>query len=325
MDLISVIVPIYKVETYLNRCVESIVHQTYKNLEIILVDDGSPDNCPALCDEWAQKDNRIRVIHKSNGGLSDARNAGINIAVGDYIAFVDGDDWISFSYIELLYKAAKEHNADIAACDIKIVSSFEEPVESQKPISVCEYTPEKALQTVIQGKFFRAVAWNKLYKREQIAKYRFPIGKYHEDEFFTYKVIAESTKLVFVDQKLYFYFQREGSIMNTTSPKHLDALEAYVERLAFLKNYYPNLYFVDKANFCCTCVTFYKDFLQVQHTEKKQLLRRIKHFRKKIHFSVSELTNYSVKQILYIIGSRYCIEIMCRALIWRNNNYGTFD
>lgn len=119
MDLISVIVPIYKVEAYLNRCVESIVRQTYTELEIILVDDGSPDGCPALCDEWAGKDKRIKVIHKSNGGLSDARNAGMRAAEGNYISFVDSDDWIAPEFYRLLLEAMRETGSDIAACKIQ--------------------------------------------------------------------------------------------------------------------------------------------------------------------------------------------------------------
>ena len=117
---ISVIVPVYKVEKYLDRCVESIVNQTYKNLEIILVDDGSPDNCPVMCDEWAEKDERIRVIHKENGGLADARNAGMNIATGDYIGFVDSDDWIEPNMYEVLLKNALKYDADISRCGLSV-------------------------------------------------------------------------------------------------------------------------------------------------------------------------------------------------------------
>ena len=119
--LISVIVPIYNVEEYLNRCVESIVNQTYQKLEIILVDDGSPDNCPRMCDDWAKKDSRIKVIHKENGGLSDARNAGMKITTGEYISFIDSDDYIETCMIEILYEAIKKYDCDIASCRVRIV------------------------------------------------------------------------------------------------------------------------------------------------------------------------------------------------------------
>ena len=120
-DLITIVVPVYKVEKYIDRCVTSILNQTYKNLQIILVDDGSPDNCGKICDEYAKKDNRIEVIHKENGGLSDARNAGINIAKGKYIAFVDSDDYVSNDYIEYMYKILKKENAKISICELQIV------------------------------------------------------------------------------------------------------------------------------------------------------------------------------------------------------------
>ncbi len=120
-DLITVVVPVYKVEKYIDRCVTSIINQTYKNLQIILVDDGSPDNCGKICDEYAKKDNRIEVIHKENGGLSDARNAGINIAKGKYIAFVDSDDYVANDYIEYMYKILKKENAKISICELQIV------------------------------------------------------------------------------------------------------------------------------------------------------------------------------------------------------------
>ena len=121
MELISIVVPVYKVEPYLDKCVSSIVNQTYKNLEIILVDDGSPDNCPVMCDAWAEKDNRIRVIHKPNGGLSDARNAGMSAATGELIAFVDSDDWIAPDMYEKLYHRLTEDGSDIAACGVQMV------------------------------------------------------------------------------------------------------------------------------------------------------------------------------------------------------------
>ena len=125
MDLISVIVPIYNVEQYLDRCVKSIVEQTYTNLEIILVDDGSPDNCGAMCDSWAARDNRIKVIHKENGGLSDTRNAGLGIATGDFISFIDSDDWIESAFYEKLLTAIRESNAEVAACATNFVTEDE--------------------------------------------------------------------------------------------------------------------------------------------------------------------------------------------------------
>lgn len=136
MEQISIVVPIYKVEAFLDRCVASLVNQTYQNLEIILVDDGSPDRCGQICDEWAKKDARIRVIHKENGGLSDARNAGIGIATGKYIAFIDSDDWVSKLYIEKLYQIMQLENGDIAECEIVRTVGEEPVIEKKKHIDV---------------------------------------------------------------------------------------------------------------------------------------------------------------------------------------------
>ena len=160
-DLISVIVPVYNVESYLNRCIESLVRQTYKYLEIILVDDGSLDGCPHICDKWSERDNRIHVIHKTNGGLSSARNAGLKVAKGEYIAFLDSDDWIHTKFIEHLYITIKDYKVDIAACDICQVYT-EKQDEKINKLSVKIYSTEEALETLINGETIRAVAWNKI-------------------------------------------------------------------------------------------------------------------------------------------------------------------
>ena len=156
MDLISVIVPVFKVEQYLNRCVESIVNQTYKNLEIILVDDGSPDDCPTICDTWAKKNSGIKVIHKTNGGLSDARNAGLVAATGQYIAFVDSDDWIQKTFIDYLYRAITNTGADLSACDVRFVPDGEEVSDSTEPFGTVQTClPEEAIGELLKGFSFR--------------------------------------------------------------------------------------------------------------------------------------------------------------------------
>ena len=163
-ELISVIIPIYNVEAYLDECIASVIAQTYSNLEIILVDDGSPDNCPQMCDEWAAKDSRIRVIHKENGGLSDARNAGIDIATGEYIAFVDSDDWIEPEMYEIMLAALKNENADICACNI--LSCFP---ERRNAWGCEEYTvggSAEILSLLYRDTAYPVSALNKLYHRK---------------------------------------------------------------------------------------------------------------------------------------------------------------
>ena len=265
--LISVIVPVYKVEAYLDRCVQSIVDQTYQNLEIILVDDGSPDNCPAMCDAWAAKDSRIKVIHKENGGLSDARNVGMAVAAGEYISFLDSDDWVDIHFLQVLYDLIVRTNADIAEC--RFVTTFGEsslPTFSEE-ITVC--TPEEALVRHIQMTMFKQVVWNKLY-RKNIINVQFEKGKCHEDEFWTYQIIANCKRLAHIEKALYFYFQRADSIMGAAySIKRLDVIEAKVNRNDFLKKHYPHLFQVSDVDICFTC--FYHGQLVLKHMKHNQL------------------------------------------------------
>lgn len=315
MERISVIVPIYKVEAYLDKCVQSIVDQTYTDLEIILVDDGSPDRCGDMCEAWAKKDSRIKVIHKENGGLSDARNAGMAIAAGEYICFVDSDDWINPRYVELLHTAVVKHQASVAACD---VTPFYENdavcTDISQPIQCASYTSEAAIATLINGTHFRAVAWNKLFRRDLLQGEQFPVGKYHEDEFFSYRILAKAETLVYVDVPLYYYLQRSGSIMTSVSVRHLDALDAGLQRLSFLEEHYPALYRADKVTFCVCCVYFYRNALPTGHQEQKMYIRKVRWARRQVRFRFTELLSYPKKHIMYILASRICPRTLCKLL-----------
>lgn len=318
MDLISVIVPVYNVEKYLDRCVKSIVNQTYKNLEIILVDDGSPDRCPAMCDAWAERDSRIKVIHKENGGLSDARNAGMEIASGTYIAFVDSDDWVAADYIGAMHRAIQDTGAEIAACDVVISYGDMEmgAVAKKSALRVCD--SEEAIGDILKGEGFRAVAWNKLYHKSLLENEQYPVGKYHEDEFFTYRILAKVEKLVYLDRKLYFYFQRPGSIMNSVSMKHLDALDAYLERLAFLQDRYPILFLQDKFTFCFSCTAYYRYAGQNNSADAVIMKEKIKRCRKKVCFSLRDLRQASVRQLAFVLGSAISLDLFCKILDIKN-------
>lgn len=240
-DLISIIVPIYNVEKYLKTCLNSIVNQTYRNLEIILVDDGSPDQCGEICDEYAEKDDRIKVIHKENGGLSDARNAGINIASGKYIAFIDSDDYIADNFIQYLYDLCEGKNADMAECqyiEFKEESKNENDLTKKEDYIVdVEQILEMLYSEEDVERISTTVVWNKLYKRELFDTIRFPKGKIHEDEFITYKLYWKmNSKIAITNQKLYYYRNRVDSITgNEFNKKRLDYIEALQERLEFFK------------------------------------------------------------------------------------------
>ena len=241
-DLISVIVPVYKVAPYLDRCVQSIVDQTYENLEIILVDDGSPDNCPAMCDAWAARVSRIRVIHKENGGLSDARNAGMSAAGGEYIAFVDSDDWIEPEMLEGLARAMETDGSDIAACTVRMVWEDETPdrlLTVQMNRVLDRYEAQKAL---LEETLLKQPVWYKLYKRELIRDIPFEVGKYHEDVFWSYQAVGAAERVSLIEYTGYNYFQRTDSIMGEGySLKRLDAVEAAERRYHYIAQHFPAL------------------------------------------------------------------------------------
>ena len=235
--LISVVVPVYNVEQYLEKCINSILHQTYEHLEIILVDDGSPDNCGAICDSYSSLDQRIKVIHKRNGGLSDARNTGLDTASGELIAFIDSDDTIMPDMVENLYHRIETDRSDMAFCGYKQVSQ-NGAILSEVFLPDNVLTGFEALKVSYenQGVLF-TIAWNKLYKKHLFHGIRFPVGKYHEDEFTTYKIIDRCVKISIVREALYVYFQRDNSIMQEAySVKRLDGIEASYKRYIYYKN-----------------------------------------------------------------------------------------
>ena len=217
-DLISIIVPVYNIEKYLQKCIKSIINQTYKNIEIILVDDGSKDNSGKICDEFKQIDNRIKVIHKENGGLSDARNAGLKIAKGEYIGFVDSDDYIAQDMFETLYKLAKENNADIS-----IVSFYE--IYNGKVIGVRDFKSLEemdkieAMKELLIDTKIQSYAWNKLFKKELFENIEFPTNKNFEDIATTLLLFEKANKVMLLEDPKYYYVRRDNSIIGTRNYK----------------------------------------------------------------------------------------------------------
>ena len=250
--LISVIVPVYKVEPYLDKCISSVVNQTYKNLEIILVDDGSPDNCPAMCDAWAEKDSRIRVLHQRNQGGGAARNAGLDLASGSLIAFVDSDDYIAPDMYAHLYTLL-EQGVDIAEC------SYVEVV-GDDAVFACgyethSYTVQEAMEEHIQDRVFRQLIWNKLYRRHVMDGIRFPTDKKIDDEFFTYRVLGNANALIYSTKVCYAYRQQSESVMHSMPiSKRIQAVEAKTQRHTYIKTYFPELTDLSARDLLFTCI-----------------------------------------------------------------------
>lgn len=318
-DKISVIVPIYNVEPYLRRCIDSIINQTYENLEIILVDDGSPDNCGQICDDYAKKDTRIKVIHKKNGGLSDARNAGMKIATGDYIGFVDSDDWIHENMYEILLYKMIENNTDISECNVKKVFLYKE-VDIKKYIDINQQekitllSKNDAMDNLVSEEVVKQTVWNKLYKRQVIEDIFFEKGKLHEDEYWTYKVINKINKVVYIDIDLYYYFQREGSIMSQKySLKRLDALEGRYRRYQLIMNNYPDITTKAKINIFYTCI---HNLQQALLTNEKKLyietFNIVNKYMLNIEFNMKDMKHMRFKDTIWILISKISLVFCCK-------------
>ena len=238
-ELITVVVPIYKVEKYLVKCIDSIIEQSYQNIELILVDDGSPDECPRFCDEYKNRDSRIKVIHKQNGGLSDARNEGLKIATGEWITFIDSDDYVGTNFLEKLYSSVTSVGADISICDYKAVIDDTGIEKEETNIEVYDHV--KCLEEMYHPRKhgMEFVAWGKLYRTALFKKNKigYPVGKIHEDTFTTYKLIYAAKKIVFCNASEYFYRQREASIMTSSfNIKRLVMIDATREACQFFEN-----------------------------------------------------------------------------------------
>lgn len=254
--LISVIIPVYKVEDYLTACVESVLAQTYQNFEIILVDDGSPDNCPQMCDEFAARDSRIRVIHKPNGGLSSARNAGIDGAKGEYLAFLDSDDLWTPLFLERLYQAIGETGADLAVClfrrfrgkpPLELPEAAQTLLLTQREAFECLFGVRNENMVVAPNKLYgrklfssinesTVVAWNKLYSADTFRQIRYPVGKLHEDEAVIHEILGLTQKVAWVDEAHYLYREVPNSITTAKfTLKRLDEMYAKEQRISYFE------------------------------------------------------------------------------------------
>ena len=258
---ISIIIPIYNVEKYLPACVESILQQTYKNLEVILVDDGSPDRCPAICDELAQKDDRIRVIHQKNKGLSGARNTGIDNAQGDYLIFVDSDDTVEQTLVEELYTYAEKWNCAIVACGRNYIFEDGQIVCKIAHDESKVYGFEEAMQEMNSFRLFDMSAWAKIYRKELFEDIRFPEGKLSEDYYIMYKLFDKAQTIGYVAKPLYNYLQRQSSISRNKKINHVFA-DAAKKQMEFLDEKYPQMSVLGHTAYASANLTVYDFYLK---------------------------------------------------------------
>lgn len=246
--LISVVVPIYNVEEYLPLCLERLASQTYPNIEVLMINDGSPDNSESICLEYADRYSNFYYYKKSNGGLSDARNYGIDKAKGEYIGFVDSDDYISSSMYLVMYQNIVRYDADIVAVGYEEVAYRNHSDDGFDGFNAEVYTSEEAIKNLFSNDMYLDYAWNKLYKMTLFDQIRYPIGKKMEDLGTTYKLFLKAQKVVYYPAKLYYYFQRTDSILHIKGRDfYEDKLALAYERYVDLKNKYP--YMIENDTF----------------------------------------------------------------------------
>lgn len=310
-ELVSIIIPVYKVESYLERCIQSVRMQTYRNIEIILIDDGSPDQCGEICEYFAEKDPRIRVYHKINGGLSDARNYGVERSHGLYITFIDSDDYIASDYVEYLFNLLMKYGADIACCCM--VKTTENTIAYDVNTAIPKellLTGKDACQELLGSLYDVLVtAWGKLYKSEIVKKYTFPVGRRHEDEATTCKYYYEASKIVIGNRCLYAYYQNPNSIMHTKGDAiNIDAIWAQQHRAEFFEEHNEKLIAQaawDKLFYYCLYDSIDNqgrcNFLLWNLERKKKLSRRTQ-FELRLFYISPWIFNKYLKTIIYPLG-----------------------
>lgn len=252
--LISIIVPVYNVKAYLNQCVNSLLKQTYQEFEVILVDDGSTDGSSQICEQYVGMDVRIQVIHQENQGPAVARNTGIEIAKGDYLMFVDADDYISEDCLLMMMKTAEEYRSDFVASQFVTVKNFHMPVVVKNNRKPQILTPEQAIETMLLADKFDVSPWAKLYRAELFREIRYPEGKIYEDLGTTYKILAKCQRPVYLPEILYYYRLRKNSIMDNHvfDSSVMQAIAFNKEIIGFVKERYPNIYPAAVYRFFCS-------------------------------------------------------------------------
>lgn len=274
--LVSIIIPVYKVEEYLHECIDAVLKQTYKNLQIILVDDGSPDSCGLICDQYKINDPRIEVIHKENGGLSSARNRGLELAQGEYISFIDSDDYVSPVFIEELVNAAEEYNSDVVCVDY---TTEEQKLSCSKHSQSLILNTNDAISMLLNPTGYRCFAWNKLYKKYLFENIRYPEGRLYEDIVTTYELFKFCNKIVYINSPYYYYRVRESSISTSDfSDRNYDLLYAINVVDKSCKKSFPDAYKELHIGFLTYYLAFINQMIvsrKVDQDSEKELQRDI--------------------------------------------------
>ncbi len=321
-DLISIIVPIYNVEEYLEKCVDSILNQTYKNLEIILVNDGSSDDSINICNRYEKEDSRVKVIHKQNGGMSDARNTGMKIASGKYIGFVDSDDYIKEDMIENLYNLLQKNNADISICAYELLDKNKTPSVKLNG-EVYSFNNIDAIQELLKSKFITSHCWNKLYKKQLWENVQFPIGRKFEDMAVMHLVFEKAEKIVYKNEIEYYYIKRSNSIMKSISDKLVNDLremsilrEEYIKKNIAQNEKYAEISEIKRIKMCYDYIILgkldnlynskeyiedYKKFKKYMKKYRFEAINTQINFRKKIELCVLYLNREIYKGIVSIL------------------------
>lgn len=304
-DLISIIVPAYNIEKYLERCVESLLKQSYSNIEIILVDDGSTDSTAQLCDYYGKNYNQITVIHKTNGGLSDARNVGLDVSSGKYVSFVDSDDWIATDMIESLYNVLKQTNTKLVVCEpiYAYADYIKEKNFSGKSFVLNQ---REAIESLVSDRVFRTNAWNKLYDINLWEDVRFPIGKKYEDVHIMHEIYCKCEKIAFLDRGLYYYFQRNDSIVHVPNlESYMDFVYGTIQRYNYLFKKYEDMEPRLAASVISSILVVYRNIgINKLNVKKFELIKLkqlfVKYDNKKVYIFLSP--RFKIDYLIYKIS-----------------------
>ena len=311
--MISIIIPVYKVEKYLDKCIKSIVSQTYSNLEIVLVDDGSPDKSGLICDKWATLDSRIRVVHQKNAGAGAARNVALKLAQGEFISFVDSDDYLSVNMFKNLLSYFEE-DIDIVECEFISVEEDDVLFIDEKSVQARVFSSEEAMREHIADHYFRQLIWNKLYRRSCIKNVYFPEGKKIDDEFWMYKVIGRAKQLVHCNEKLYAYRQQDNSVMHMLKPENrIQAIEAKGYRHQYIKEKFPRLTLM---SYDCLVMSCIYQIQRVYRTGTKDDVQKVLEYSKKVlrenEFKKRKFRGIHEKQEIWVSMAEISLAFTCR-------------